>query len=132
MDRSMILAKYELGNLLPEDSILDEIFIRAFMIFHRGKELRLDESTVFYFGVKFFRWFSVELDLDENLYMICCDIFVAKENPCRILDYREIVFYDFFYCEGIFFIISNRISFRRDLYTYNHSRFFIQTKDCMP
>lgn len=80
MDRSMILAKYEPGNLRAEDRILDEIFIRAFMIFHRGKELRLDESTVFYFGVKFFRWLSVELDLDENLYMICCDIFVAKEN----------------------------------------------------
>lgn len=80
MDRSMILAKYELGNLRAENSIFDEIFIRAFMIFHRGKELRLDESTVLYFRVKFFRWFSVELDLDENLYMICCDIFVAKEN----------------------------------------------------
>lgn len=80
MDRSMILAKYELGNLRAEDRILDEIFIPAFMIFHRGKELRLSESTTFYFGVKVFRWFSVELDLDENLYMICCDIFVTKEN----------------------------------------------------
>lgn len=55
MDRSMILAKYELGNLRAEDRILDEIFIPAFMIFHRGKELRLSESTTFYFGVKVFR-----------------------------------------------------------------------------